>query len=270
MQIEQGVRRSCSQRVDLHEIKLLERWSCSVLAQYRLIADMAYDDTITSGERDEATQLLQLPDTALDLVLQQLGTCSLASISATCKKGRAAVSASAKEVTVRCSSQQTVNSFMQWLEHNSNSLVQLTRCSVARFGWPSKANMSRLPCSQLHHLQLGSLQLQLQLGDGCPGVLHDCTGLTALDMQHCRVEDQDAGAAFAAIAALPELQRLCLNNTFSLPVGSGSQIPAFQNPSKKKKKGVTRVAHAATLQLNPAMEGYSQYEKGNHQDKPHP
>jgi hypothetical protein len=36
------------------------------------------------------------------------------------------------------------------------------------------------------------------------------------------------------------------------------------------KKGVTRVAHAATLQLNPAMEGYSQYEKGNHQDKPHP
>jgi hypothetical protein len=27
----------------------------------------------------------------------------------------------------------------------------------------------------------------------------------------------------------------------------------------KKKKGVTRVAHAATLQLNPAMEGYSQY-----------
>jgi hypothetical protein len=38
----------------------------------------------------------------------------------------------------------------------------------------------------------------------------------------------------------------------------------------KKKKDVTRVAHAATLQLNPAMEGYSQYEKGNHQDKPHP
>jgi hypothetical protein len=29
----------------------------------------------------------------------------------------------------------------------------------------------------------------------------------------------------------------------------------------QKKKGVTRVAHAATLQLNPAMEGYSQYEK---------
>jgi hypothetical protein len=39
---------------------------------------------------------------------------------------------------------------------------------------------------------------------------------------------------------------------------------------KKKKKGVTRVAHAATLQLNPANIGYSQYEKGNHKDKPHP
>jgi hypothetical protein len=41
-----------------------------------------------------------------------------------------------------------------------------------------------------------------------------------------------------------------------------------QPPALKKKKGVTRVAHAATLQLNPAMEGYSLYEKGNHQDKP--
>jgi hypothetical protein len=40
--------------------------------------------------------------------------------------------------------------------------------------------------------------------------------------------------------------------------------------TKKKKKGVTRVAHATTSQLNPAMEGYSQYEEGNHQDKPHP
>jgi hypothetical protein len=42
--------------------------------------------------------------------------------------------------------------------------------------------------------------------------------------------------------------------------------PNTQQPiKKKKKKGVTRVAHAATLQLNPAMEGYSQYEKGNQQ-----
>jgi hypothetical protein len=39
---------------------------------------------------------------------------------------------------------------------------------------------------------------------------------------------------------------------------------------KKKKKGVTGVTHATTSQLNPAMEGYSQYDKGNHQDKPHP
>jgi hypothetical protein len=44
----------------------------------------------------------------------------------------------------------------------------------------------------------------------------------------------------------------------------------YTRTQKWKKKGVTRVAHAATLQLNPAMEGYSQYEKGNHQDKPHP
>jgi hypothetical protein len=36
---------------------------------------------------------------------------------------------------------------------------------------------------------------------------------------------------------------------------------------KKKKKGVTRVAHAATLQLNPAMEGYSQYEKKGEEEE---
>jgi hypothetical protein len=47
-------------------------------------------------------------------------------------------------------------------------------------------------------------------------------------------------------------------------------VPSKTIQRKKKKKGVTRVAHAATLQPNPAMEGYSQYEKGNHQDKPHP
>jgi hypothetical protein len=35
----------------------------------------------------------------------------------------------------------------------------------------------------------------------------------------------------------------------------------------KNKKGVTRVAQASTSQLNPATEGHSQYEKGNHQDK---
>jgi len=38
----------------------------------------------------------------------------------------------------------------------------------------------------------------------------------------------------------------------------------------KKKKGVTRVSQATTSQLNPATEGHSQYEKGNHQDKTPP
>jgi hypothetical protein len=34
------------------------------------------------------------------------------------------------------------------------------------------------------------------------------------------------------------------------------------NLKKKKKKGVTRVAHAATLQLNPAKYGHTQNGKG--------
>jgi hypothetical protein len=38
----------------------------------------------------------------------------------------------------------------------------------------------------------------------------------------------------------------------------------------KKKKGVTRVAHAATLQLNPAKYGHNQNGKGVVRSKLHP
>jgi hypothetical protein len=42
-----------------------------------------------------------------------------------------------------------------------------------------------------------------------------------------------------------------------LPDPLSKPCPWVADLVKKKKKGVTRVAHAATLQLNPAMEGYS-------------
>jgi hypothetical protein len=42
------------------------------------------------------------------------------------------------------------------------------------------------------------------------------------------------------------------------------------NGCSHKKKGVTGVAQATTLQLNPASEGHNRYEKGNHQNKTPP
>jgi hypothetical protein len=58
-------------------------------------------------------------------------------------------------------------------------------------------------------LHLKRLDVQLGASSDSTGVLHNCTALTALGLQYCRVDDASGGAA--AIAALPELQRLSLS-----------------------------------------------------------
>jgi hypothetical protein len=63
----------------------------------------------------------------------------------------------------------------------------------------------------LHSLHLRYCSLQLEPADGSPGVLQGCAGLTALALDDCSVEDAPAAAA-AAIAALPDLQRLRLGH----------------------------------------------------------
>jgi hypothetical protein len=68
--------------------------------------------------------------------------------------------------------------------------------------------LSCLASSQLRELSLKTLRVQLEPADGCQGVLRKCTGLTALSLCDCMMHD--AEAATAAIAALPELQRLSL------------------------------------------------------------
>lgn len=57
-------------------------------------------------------------------------------------------------------------------------------------------------------LDLNNLKVQLQPAGDCPGVLQGCTGLKTLSVQRCLVKDPQA--AFAAIAALPELDTLCI------------------------------------------------------------
>jgi hypothetical protein len=72
--------------------------------------------------------------------------------------------------------------------------------------------MHELSCPNLRQLHLGDFQVQVEPAGGY-GVLHDCTGLTALHLDRCHVED--FSSAFAAIAALPELCSLNLERTVS-------------------------------------------------------
>jgi hypothetical protein len=141
------------------------------------------------------------------LVLQQLDRCSLACMAVTCSRLNRAVLASTSELEVRCSSQQQLDRFIHGLERCSTYLTNLSQCSIAG-ALHNHPRLHSLPGPQLKQLRLQYLEMQLGPADGSPGVLHDCSGLTALDIQGCGM--QDVPAAAAAISALPGLQRLRL------------------------------------------------------------
>jgi hypothetical protein len=82
-----------------------------------------------------------------------------------------------------------------------------------------------LPCPQLRQLTLKYLQLQLEPAGDCPGLLHDCTGLQELRMRGCSAKDPQA--AFAAIAALPELRSLCVVGAEGFQSISALEAPIF-------------------------------------------
>jgi hypothetical protein len=72
----------------------------------------------------------------------------------------------------------------------------------------SEASFVQHAMPSLRQLRLDGLAVQLGPAGGIPGLLQHCTGLTALSLQGCEV--QDVAAAAAAIAALPQLQSLRL------------------------------------------------------------
>jgi hypothetical protein len=167
----------------------------------------------------EPSKLLQLPETALDCVLQQLDTCSLASTATACSKLRKAVSASVNKLEVRCRTPNTFHRLNLWLAQHSG-LTSLIVYGPACYG-NSRPKVDPLPCPKLRHLQLRSLDVQLGPVNGLPGVLQDCTRLTTLDLQRC-----DTPGVCAAVAALPDLRHLV---TIVYP---DHQFPAFQHPTK--------------------------------------
>jgi hypothetical protein len=198
-------------------------------------------------EASDESQLLQLPGTALSLVLQQLDTCSLACTAVTYSKLSYAVPAAISKLAARCTSPEALQRFIYWLEGHSTRLKSPAECSLISTAAPSIRRLplgtwplvTHLPCSQLRQLQLRNLHLQFEPAGGSPGLLHHCTGLTVLDLSQCVVTDVQA--AFAAVAALPQLQRLCWS--LVLEAGSGeyclrSRLADLQHPLKLKQLSI--------------------------------
>jgi hypothetical protein len=153
-------------------------------------------------------ELLQLPDAAPSLVLQKLDQCSLACAAVTCSKLSHAVPANTSKLDVHCRTSDGLNSMLIWLERHSNSLTSLELCSTAPYRWAAEVELQGLSCPQLRQLCLDRISWQLEPADGCPGVLHGCTGLTALDVSTSG--GRNAPATAAAIAALTDLRSLQL------------------------------------------------------------
>lgn len=178
------------------------------------------DTQVDQASSDEpCSQLLQLPNAARDLVLQQLDQCSLFSLAACCSSLHHAVLANIRQITVACSTAEAFSTFEPWLQKHSSSLVNLKECAVIA-DWSNLTQRERrwpmysLPCPQLRnvHLKGSYLSVRRVPAAGYPGFLQDCTGLTALRLEGLDV-DATCKVVAAAIEALPELQYLELRGT---------------------------------------------------------
>jgi hypothetical protein len=177
-----------------------------------LLQDTPLVRTVIPTDPQASLQLSDLPGPALILVLQKLDSCSRASTAVSCKALNNAGKAAMKKLAVHCSTPATLKSFTTWLEQNSTSLTSLQHCSITG-ALGSNIRLGSLPgiCPQLRQLRLENIQLQVDAARGGPGVLSDCTGLSALELQSCQ-EHVEVGqhAGTAAIAVMSQLQTLKL------------------------------------------------------------
>jgi hypothetical protein len=146
--------------------------------------------------RQDPYSLLELPDQAISIVLQQLDPHSLASTAVTCSKLRHAATANTSSISVTCGEADAFSkapdqlaSLQLWLAQHSTNLTSVTRCSLAFdcSQGPDIPDFTFLPCSALRQLDLKGLCVQLAPAQDCPSVLHDCSSLTALHLQECTV-----------------------------------------------------------------------------------
>lgn len=172
---------------------------------------------VNASDPQDCSQLLQLPGSALDLVLQKLDPCSLACTALTCSSLSCVVPASISSIMVCYNSPEEFNSHSLWLRLHGAGLTSMTQ--ISQYSWPPDdipygiertAHLGRLPCPRLQQLHLQGLCVQLKATGRYPGVLHGCSGLTALTMQRCFAKDP--AAALAAIAAVIQLHSHSLDN----------------------------------------------------------
>jgi hypothetical protein len=157
------------------------------------------------------SRLLLLPEAALALVLQKLSRLDpqgLFRIARCCTSLRNVVPAQAciSQISLTCFTPARYYSFSRWLEQHNTSLTYLTQCSIqfTRQYWGEVPRViALLPCPELRQLHLDNAALHSGQAGGCPSVLQDCTGLTALSLKDCTVPNMPA-----VLAALPGLQSL--------------------------------------------------------------
>jgi hypothetical protein len=182
----------------------------------------------SSVDTKAASELLQLPDAALRFVLQHLDQCSLTCAAVTCSKLRHTAPATISKLEVQCRTSKGLNSVFKLLEQHSTSLTRLSLCNPWSCcdgdTWDHGLRLHKLAGPQLRQLSLDDIEWQLEPAGSCPGVLHGCTGLTALNASVSVVVS--IPAATAAIAALTDLRslQLLLGSQLLLDMQRSSQL----------------------------------------------
>jgi hypothetical protein len=161
------------------------------------------------------------------VVLQKLDQCSLACAAVTCSQLSNAALAAISKVSVHCSTLDTYASFSTWMQQHTTSLPNLTQCSISSTNALAydAVHLINLPCPQLRQLHLQNVRVQLEPADGCPGVLHDCSDLEALDLTGCDADDVRAAAAL--MPALPRLRSIVVDRVYGMPdimLSEGAQL----------------------------------------------
>ena len=138
------------------------------------------------------------------LVSQQLRRAAQAALTATTHlQYRGTVAFTLTGAALADSSRQ-FRVFKEWMRHNAQLLTQVTTLSL----FDTTAVLNKLPPQLQHVRKLTLVHSTVQLR---PSMLHCCSSLTKLCMQHVQMVAQ--GSSWAALAALPELQHLQLIST---------------------------------------------------------
>jgi hypothetical protein len=176
-----------------------------------------------SKAQEPESWLLQLPDPALPLVLQQLDPCGLACTAVTCRTLSQAVPAVTASATLQSRTKddfkRKAGSFALWLAKHSERLDSLTQCSVQ--GCPNAAQDIRsLSCLKLEQLHLERVDVQLEATPDCSGVLGGlplCTQKVRLPlwfayihaMHHSKQGSPSANTGVALLASELQMKHEC-------------------------------------------------------------